>query len=170
MLEFIIEGLLMQNEMSGYDINLQMKDTQLFKASFGNIYPTLKRLEASGSIGSRDVVEAGKYKKIYSIKEKGKKEFLEWLEQPIDIRKWNNEHSIRMYFYSYLPKEKAKALISEFIGKMHSIIRSLEVYESKLKNHINFFQLAVFRLWIDYCRFLVDWYQKFLDGLDEEKQ
>jgi DNA-binding PadR family transcriptional regulator len=171
MLKFIIEGLLMQNDMSGYDINLHMQDAQLFKAGFGNIYPTLKKLETAGSIGSREIVETGRYKKIYTITEKGKKEFLAWLEQPMEIKKSNDDYLIKMYFYQYLPQEKVKALISEFIGNLHALIRRLEVFESVVKNKFNiknfYFQTATLHFGIDQLRFLKDWYQKFLDGLKD---
>ena len=172
MLKFIIEGLLMQNDMSGYDINLHMQDTQLFKAGFGNIYPSLMNLERAGSIALREIVEAGRYKKIYTITEKGKKEFLEWLEQPMEIKKSNQDYLIKMYFYQYLPKERVKALIAEFIGNLNDYIRRLEVFDSVVKNKFDlkdfYFQAATLNFSIDHLQFLRNWYQKFLDGLHEE--
>ena len=173
MLKFIIEGLLMENEMSGYDINLSMKNTQLFKAGFGNIYPALKKLETDGSISSREIVETGRYKKIYTITEQGKEEFLEWLEQPVEIKKSNYDYLIKMYFYRYLPQEKVKALLAEFIENLNSFIRRLEIFESVFKNKLKYnikdfyFQMATLHFSIDQLRFLRDWYQKFLDGLKD---
>jgi DNA-binding PadR family transcriptional regulator len=134
MLKFIIEGLLMENDMSGYDINLHMQDSQLFKGGFGNIYPTIKKLERTGSIVSREIVETGRYKRIYALTEKGKKEFLAWLEQPMEIKKSNDDYVIKMYFYQYLPPEKIKALISQFIADLNALIRRLEVFESVVRN------------------------------------
>jgi DNA-binding PadR family transcriptional regulator len=174
MLKFIIEGLLMENDMSGYDINLHMQDTQLFKAGFGNIYPTLKKLEKPGSIVSREIVETGRYKRIYALTEKGKKEFLAWLEQPIEIKKSNDDYVIKMYFFQYLPPDKVKALISEFIADLNALIRRSEVFETVLQNKFNieeyYFQAKTLRFGIDQLRFLRDWYERFLDGLDEKKQ
>ena len=174
MLKFIIEGLLMQNDMSGYDINLHMQDSQLFKGGFGNIYPTLKKLEKAGSIVSREIVETGRYKKIYALTEKGKKEFLKWLEQSMEIKKSNYDHLIKMYFYRYLPPDKVKALISEFIVKLNVRIRRLEVFESVVKNKFSiddfYFQAATLHFSIDQLHFLRNWYEKFLDGLDEKRQ
>jgi DNA-binding PadR family transcriptional regulator len=172
MLKFIIEGLLMENDMSGYDINLHMQDSLLFKGGFGNIYPTLKKLEATGAVGSREIVEAGRYKKIYTITEKGKKEFLAWLEQPMEIKKTNDDYVMKMYFYQYLPKEKVKALIAEFIGNLNALIRRLEVFESVVKFNMKdfYFKAKTLHLGIDHLRFLRDWYQEFHDGLDETKQ
>jgi DNA-binding PadR family transcriptional regulator len=172
MLKFIIEGLLMQNDMSGYDINLHMQDTQLFKAGFGNIYPTLKKLETTGSIVSREDVVTGRYKKIYALTSKGKKEFLEWLEQPVEIKKSNYDHLIKMYFYRFLPQAKVKALIAEFIADLNALIRRLEVFATVVRNKFDmkefFFQAETVNFSIDQLRFLRDWYQRFLDGLDRK--
>ena len=170
MLQFIIEGLLMENDMSGYDINLHMQDTQLFKAGFGNIYPALKKLEAAGAIGPREIVEAGRYKKIYALTDKGKKEFLAWLEQPMEIKKTNDDYLIKMYFYRFLPQEEVNALIAEFIGNLNVLIRRLEVFASVVQNKFNmkdfYFQAATLHFSIDQLRFLRDWYQRFLNGLE----
>lgn len=170
MLKFIIEGLLMENDMSGYDINLHMQDTQLFKAGFGNIYPALKKLEAAGAIGSREIVEIGRYKKIYALTDKGKKEFLAWLEQPMEIKKTNDDYLIKMYFYRFLSQERVKALIAEFIENLNALVRRLEVFASVVQNKFDmkdfYFQAATLHFSIDQLRFLRDWHQKFLDGLE----
>lgn len=172
MLQFIIEGLLMENDMSGYDINLHMQDSQLFKGGFGNIYPTLRKLEATGAVGFREIVETGRYKRIYAITEKGKKEFLAWLEQPMEIKKTNDDYMMKMYFYKYLPKEKVKALIAEFIANLKALIRKLEVFATVVRNKFDmkdfYFQAKTLHLGIDHLCFLRDWYQEFHDGLDEE--
>ncbi len=175
MLKFIIEGLLIEiqsdniNGLSGYDINQSINDYPAFKSGFGNIYPALKKLEAAGSIKSREIVEAGKYKKIYTINEKGKKEFLEWLEQPIKLTKSQYDHLIRLYFYQYLPKAKVKILISDFIKRTTVAKRSLEIYLPLVKKNINYYQEACLQYSIDSLQFLCGWYQKFLKSLDDKK-
>ncbi|WP_236880832.1 PadR family transcriptional regulator [Clostridioides difficile] len=47
MLEYIILGFLMEKELSGYDLKQIMSESTsyFFDASFGSIYPALKRLE-----------------------------------------------------------------------------------------------------------------------------
>ena len=43
----VVLGLLMQKELSGYDIKIVFEDvfTHFFDGSFGMIYPTLRQLE-----------------------------------------------------------------------------------------------------------------------------
>ena len=50
MFENIVLGFLSEKSMTGYEIKKQMENSTSFfyNTSFGNIYPTLKKLEASG--------------------------------------------------------------------------------------------------------------------------
>ncbi|HEY3426270.1 MAG TPA: PadR family transcriptional regulator [Negativicutes bacterium] len=166
MLEYIILGLLMQRGMSGYDIKQYMNDVEFFNASFGNIYPSLKKLEKNGMISLKEVIEGGKYKKVYSINQNGTKKFLEWLEQPASISRSGNEHLIKMFFFHYLPKEKVCFSVSKIIGNVSSSIRHAEVMEKVMKGKIEHFQLKTMHFGIDYYRFILDWYKKLLVELD----
>ncbi|GMB75316.1 hypothetical protein BCER1_17170 [Bacillus cereus] len=51
----VVLGLLMQKELSGYDIKIVFEDvfTHFFDGSFGMIYPTLRQLENEGKIKKR---------------------------------------------------------------------------------------------------------------------
>ncbi|WP_411680142.1 PadR family transcriptional regulator [Clostridium thailandense] len=166
MLEYVIEGLLMQNDMSGYDIKQNIDSVKYFNASYGSIYPTLKKMEAEGLIISKEIVEGGKYKKIYSINDKGKKRFSEWLQKPVDIVRSDNEHLVKMSFYKYVPKEKLKDLISELIINVSAMIRRLEVLKMRLEKNMDDFQTWTVVFGIDYYRFLKEWYQRLLRELN----
>ena len=171
MLNYVIEGFLMESEMSGYDINRKIKDYQLLKSSYGNIYPALKRLETAGSIHVKEIVEAGRFKKLYTINEKGKKEFIEWLEQPILIGKSNDEHLIKLVFYNYLPKEKVIYLLADFLKNINRTIRSLKAFKAVLSKYArkeDYFQLAYLQYGIDHLHFINDWYQRLLQDLERK--
>ncbi|MCR4435554.1 MAG: PadR family transcriptional regulator [Clostridiales bacterium] len=166
MLEYVIEGFLMQCDMSGYDIKQNMNNAKFFNASFGSIYPALKKMEAEGLIKSKEIVEGGKYKKIYSLNEAGRDRFLEWLQKPPDIVKSDDEHLVKMSFYQYLPKEKVGELISQFIKSVNALIRRMEVLKSVLGENINEYQRATLAFVIDYYRFMKEWYQRFLEEMN----
>lgn len=105
-LKFAILGLLNRRPMTGYDIgkefNFQL--AEFWSAKHSQIYPELKKLVDEGLIIfdieiSGDVLE----KKLYSITEKGKKEFLTWLakDQPMEATP-KNIFRLRMYFSNNL--------------------------------------------------------------------
>ena len=83
MLEYIILGFLMGCAASGYDLKQYMAESTsyFFDASYGSIYPALKRLEEKKLILSEEKVTGGKFKKLYSITEEGRGVFLTWLSR-----------------------------------------------------------------------------------------
>lgn len=162
MLEFVIEGFLMRYDMSGYDIKQTIDGIKYYNASYGSIYPTLKKMEAEGLISSKEIIEAGKYKKIYSINEAGKSRFLEWLQKPPEILKSDNEHLVKLSFYEFLTKDKLKELIPALIRKIHNLARRYEVMASVLEKDMDVYQLATLKFNVDYYRFMKEWYSKFL--------
>ncbi len=58
----VVLGLLMEKELSGYDIKIVFEDvfTHFFDGSFGMIYPTLRQLENEGKIKKRGCHARGK--------------------------------------------------------------------------------------------------------------
>lgn len=105
-LKYAILGLVNRKPMTGYDIakdfNFQL--AEFWTAQHSQIYPELKKLvdekllvfdiEISG-----DVLE----KKVYTITEKGKKDFLKWLskDEPMEPTP-KNIFRLRMYFSNNL--------------------------------------------------------------------
>ncbi len=57
----VVLGLLMEKELSGYDIKIVFEDvfTHFFDGSFGMIYPTLRQLEKEGKIKKKLLCKKG---------------------------------------------------------------------------------------------------------------
>lgn len=163
MLEYIILGYLMNGEMSGYDLKRWMSHctSNFFDASFGSIYPALKRLEVKGFINSREIVEGGKLKKLYSIDDKGKADFFNWLETPIAFAKTRQDHLVKVFFYDQLPKEKAVANLKELVKQVEPILKHLENHknnvEAKYDANQYFFQFSTIVYGIGYYQFVIEW-------------
>ena len=62
MLEYIILGFLMRRKATGYDLKQYMAESTsyFFDASYGSIYPALKRLEEKKFLCSEEQVTGGK--------------------------------------------------------------------------------------------------------------
>lgn len=166
MLEYIILGFLMYKEFSGYDLKQVMlrSTSNFFDASFGSIYPALKRLEAKGFIHSREEVEGGKYKKIYAISATGKSEFMNWLEQPIEFSKTQQDHLVKVFFLGFLPQEKAVQALQCLIKKVEPVLGKLTESQSKIKAKTDIYQYSTLLYGIHYYRFIIEW----IHGLIEE--
>jgi DNA-binding PadR family transcriptional regulator len=167
MLEYIILGFLMKQEMSGYDIKQVMSKStsNFFDASYGSIYPILKNLEKKTLITSNEIVDSGKYKKVYKINEQGENEFLKWLEQPIELSRNKHSYLIKIFFYGLLTKDKAKLLISNFIEELKRTLDELEKLEPAIREMADYFQLSTFDFGRDYYKFTIKWFESYFNSL-----
>lgn len=162
MLEFIILGFLMTREMSGYDLKhlMSVSTSYFFDASFGSIYPALKRLEEKGLINSREIVEGSKYKKLYSINGDGKKAFMKWLKEPIVFAKTRQNHLVKIFFYELLPKNDAVANLKALIKEVEIVLNQLRNQTeevAKRRNGNQIFKHSTMIYGIQYSQFIIDW-------------
>lgn len=167
MLEYIFLGFFMYGEMSGYDLKQKMakSTSNFFDASFGSIYPALKRLEGKGHIISREIVDGGKFKKVYAISGEGRTDFLNWLEQPIELSKTKPDYLVKVFFLGLLPKEKAIASLEAFIGEVEPVAESLREKEAGLRENEDIFPLATLQFGIRYYDLVLDWSNCLLNRL-----
>ncbi len=164
MLEFILLGFLKYKEMSGYQLKQCMAEStsNFFDASFGSIYPALKKLEEQGAITVRNVVESGKFKKLYTITEAGEKRFEKWLKGPVDFSKIRPDHLVKLFFYSFLPEETAARNIRTFIGEVRSVLFDLEEQEKCVRQTADRFQYSTLLFGIEYYSFIIRWSEDLL--------
>lgn len=112
----------MQKNMTGYDINKEFNHglIDFWYAKHSQIYPELKKLVNEGLIAykieiSGDVLE----KKVYSITDAGKSDFIEWLCQDVEIEPTPKDvFRLRMFFSQYIDRQTIIPLIDSQI-KQH---------------------------------------------------
>lgn len=105
-LKYAILGLVNRKPMTGYDIgkdfNFQL--AQFWTANHSQIYPELKKL-VDEKLLVYDIEISGEVleRKVYNITEKGRKEFLKWLnkDEPMEPTP-KNIFRLRMYFSNNL--------------------------------------------------------------------
>jgi DNA-binding PadR family transcriptional regulator len=110
MLENIILGILMEGNQNGYKIKQHMAlgTSNFLDASYGSLYPALKRLTKKGFIQAEEAMENGRYTKVYSITNSGKESFMKWLKIPAEISSKPHDHVTKLYFYDYLDEKTKK--------------------------------------------------------------
>lgn len=164
MTEFILLGFLMEKNMTGYDMKQHMSfSTSYFMdASFGSIYPALKRLTEKGYIEVMEVSEGGKLKKIYSICESGKNEFLKWLDKPIDSSKSSVSSAlVKIFFYRYLSAERIPELLGQYIQDIKKYKFDLLNLKDKIDNKLDKYERSTMCFGLDYYDFIIQWYENY---------
>lgn len=116
MLESIILGMVLENDFTGYDIKKKIENGigVFYKASYGSLYPALKRLSEKGFLTTTEKPQGGRQKIFYHITDAGKNQFLDWLISPIDIFEGTNTHLAKVYFFDKLPADIRDRQLLEF--------------------------------------------------------
>jgi DNA-binding PadR family transcriptional regulator len=165
MLEYIILGFLMHGDMSGYDVKRHMGHSTacFYDASFGSIYPMLGKLQGEELVTMIESVGDGKYKKLYSITDKGRKRFLEWLGEPIEIDRSGHSFLVRIFFYGWLEPARARALVSDYIARLEAELASLTKLGGEIKGGAGFYEYSTLEYGLGYYAFAIGWCREFLE-------
>jgi PadR family transcriptional regulator, regulatory protein AphA len=109
---YAVLGVLSIGPMSGYEIRKLVSESigHFWGESYGQIYPTLRRLSEEGlAVVERE--EGGK--KVYAVTEAGLGELRAWAEGPLEERPLRNELLLRLFFGRHVPKRRLIGLVEE---------------------------------------------------------
>ncbi|GAA0340222.1 PadR family transcriptional regulator [Oceanobacillus sp. FSL W7-1293] len=136
---YAILGILTTNCRSGYEIK-QFIDNSLnhfWKISYGQIYPTLKRLEEEGLATVQTSAQEGKpERKEYFLTEKGKEVLKNWLEKPLkQLPVERNEVLLKLFFGRHQTKEQSLYLLEDYKQKLKNLYQTYEGIEEGIARH-----------------------------------
>jgi DNA-binding PadR family transcriptional regulator len=151
-------GLLGIKPMSGYDVKRAVDRTirHFWAASYGQIYPELKRLEEAGWIAGKDADRGGRARRVYRITAAGRRQLKGWLhgyETRIEMR---DESLLRLLFADVLPPNEALGLLiarREGYRMMQAYLRSLDDGQGAETPYVD----LVYRWGLDYCEWGIEW-------------
>ena len=114
---FAILGMLaLGKKKSGYDLKkaIAMSTANFWSESYGNIYPTLKKLLEEGAIreDSEKAPASRRQKQLYSITGKGQRALRQWFQQPVAVRSEDNELLLKLFFGTMMPVRESQALVA----------------------------------------------------------
>jgi DNA-binding PadR family transcriptional regulator len=165
-----ILGLLDQQSMSGYDIKRLLDDLNGLTggSSFGQIYPALHTLLKEGWVTVDVVTREGRpSKKVYTIKQKGRRALQEWLDQPLSSSPSKKALAMRLILAQGLPQRGLMAHLRQRHAQVVAHRDALEELSSELEQVGGGWQLA-----LDYGMAVADaeltWLDRALDLASKE--
>lgn len=166
-MEHVILGFLTMGDMTGYDIKrlMSISTSFFYDASYGSIYPALRKLEERGLVKSIEAIESGRLRKVYSITDEGREEFLRWLGGPPGESKFKYDFLMRMFFFAHLPKEKIETAVTQHLSEIRAVSQKLEMIEFVVRGKADIYQMYTLRFGRDFFAFLQSWFERFLDEL-----
>ncbi|MFW6084671.1 MAG: PadR family transcriptional regulator [Gemmatimonadota bacterium] len=164
---YTILGCLTVEPMSGYDIKQFVDDciSHFWSESYGQIYPTLARLEEDGLIeGRTEPGERGRDKRVYRITDAGREELEGWLREPAEPGNARYEHSLKLFFgYNADPatslghirdlRERTKEALADY-EESEARLREQAAADPDARAH---HWLIVLRGGIRYSRMVLEW-------------
>jgi DNA-binding PadR family transcriptional regulator len=159
--------------MSGYDMSKRIESSisQFWDVGFGQLYPTLKKLEAGGMIAGTEAHSPGRPdRRVYSITDLGRQLLRQWLEEPAAREYIRYEILLKLFFGCLVEPETNIATIEAFRARYADIAKRLEGYAKNLRqvqgespDHLYFLLTVMFgeKLYKAY----LDWAEEALDLL-----
>jgi PadR family transcriptional regulator, regulatory protein AphA len=129
---YVILGMLRLGKRTGYDIKqLVDRSTRFFwAASYGQIYPELKRLEDAGLIRGSADPQGGRQRRAYELTREGDRALDEWLRDPdVSLVETRDLALLKLFFADGLPPADAAAIARAASERHAGIVAALEEVE-----------------------------------------
>ena len=110
---YVILGMVRHEPRSGYEIKAAVDNSTRFfwAASYGQIYPELKRLAEAGLVEGIDASRGGRKRTVYRITADGEAELKDWLRRPPETSEMREEGLLKLFFAGVLkPAEAVETL------------------------------------------------------------
>ncbi|MGA2673565.1 MAG: PadR family transcriptional regulator [Terracidiphilus sp.] len=128
----ILGGLSIQSNLSGYELHKAIEENfgSFWGESYGQIYPTLKRLVAEGLIvPSRSASAPRQRRQEYSLTDAGRACLRDWLAQPFQNDPPRNEFLLKLFFGREAAPGVALAHVRELQNRNRRMLATLEGIE-----------------------------------------
>ncbi|MBC1216854.1 PadR family transcriptional regulator [Trichormus variabilis ARAD] len=129
-LAYIILGFLQKEDMTGYDLKTNCFDqciAHLWPADQGQIYKTLDKLFEQGWINCHVEIQRDRpNRKVYSLTEMGKTEFVRWLQSPQPLPIVREPLLVQLFFAAQLSNEAIASLLQQQLAAHDEKISSCE--------------------------------------------
>jgi PadR family transcriptional regulator, regulatory protein AphA len=171
---YVILGMVRKEPRSGYEIKALVDESTRFfwAASYGQIYPELRRLSEAGLIAGSESPTGGRKRTVYEITADGEEELKAWLRQPAQTFEMRDEGLLKLFFAGALPRDEAVEILRTMRAHRLAGNAQLRAIEETKGGVEDPFPLIVLRGGIEFTQWFADWCermeQQILAAADEE--
>jgi DNA-binding PadR family transcriptional regulator len=111
----VILGMLAARPRSGYEIKQLVDSSARFfwAASYGQIYPELKKLETAGLITGDDSSTGARQRTTFRLTADGKRAAREWIAEPPEVLETRDEGLLKLFFAGSIEPKRAAEIARE---------------------------------------------------------
>lgn len=172
---YVILGFVRNEPRSGYEIKAVVDNSTRFfwAASYGQIYPELKRLSEAGLIVGSDVPTGGRKRTVYEITADGEEELRAWLRQEPQTFEMRDEGLLKLFFANALPREEAVEILRSMRTQRVAVNERLRAIEQMKGEIEDPFPMIVLRGGLEFSEWFAEWCERMeaqlLDSAPEER-
>jgi DNA-binding PadR family transcriptional regulator len=175
----VILGMLAARPRSGYEIKQLVDNSARFfwAASYGQIYPELKRLEDAGLIAGSDASHGARQRTVHKLTAKGKRAAREWIAHKPQVFELRDEGLLELFFAGSIEPSRTPEIARERATQAAGTaaqLRSLEqLIEQKgqaegPEHSPDAGSLTVLRYGIEMNEWAAEWFERAADDLERE--
>ncbi len=169
----ILGGLSIQSNLTGYELHKAIEENfgSFWGESYGQIYPTLKRLVAEGLIAvCKPATASKKRRQEYALTDAGRACLREWLALPFQNDPPRNEFMLKLFFGREAAPGVSLAHVRELNERNRRMLATLEGIKSmarkdRSQNPNKPYWMLTLGLGMALTRAALDWGQSALEQL-----
>jgi DNA-binding PadR family transcriptional regulator len=156
---YVILGMVSTTPRSGYEIKAAVDEStrRFWAASYGQIYPELKRLSDGGLVTGVDSPRGERRRTVYTITDAGMERLKEWLRRPPEVSELRDEGLLKLFFSGVLERGEAAETLRRMRERRVALADGLAEIEPRVIEKSDEFALMVLRSGIEYNRWFADW-------------
>jgi DNA-binding PadR family transcriptional regulator len=175
----VILGMLAARPRSGYEIKQLVDSSARFfwAASYGQIYPELKRLEDAGLVAGSDASQGARQRTVYKLTGKGKRAAREWINSEPQVFELRDEGLLELFFAGSIEPSRTAEIARERAEKAASTAAQLTELEGMVKRlerdggpdySADAGSRAVLRYGIEMNEWAAEWFERAARDLERE--
>ena len=159
---YVILGMIRSQPRSGYEIKALVDETTRFfwAASYGQIYPELKRLTEAGLVSGTEAPTGGRRRTVYEITADGEEELKAWLRQPPETFEMREEGLLKLFFAGALPPDEAVEIVRAMRAHRLAVHAQLRAIEPMALEKEDPYPLIVLRGGLEFTEWFADWCER----------
>ena len=171
---YVVLGILNWQPRTGYEIKqLVDRSTRFFwAASYGQIYPELKRLSDQRLVSGKADLKSARGRKVYRLTPKGHRELDRWMQRPPETFEMRNEGLLKLFLATGDSPEEIARHLGEMGGNADDVVARLREIREELGAEQASDQLCL-RFGIEMNEWIAGWCerrQRELAGADTKKR
>jgi len=163
--------MLRHEPRSGYAIKRLVDNSIRFfwAASYGQIYPELRRLEKAGLVEGEWQPTGGRKRTVYRLTDAGREELQTWLDRPPERLELRDEGLLKLFFAGAAEPGKAIEIIEAKRRLMQEKLAALRAIEPHAMAAASSdpFPYLVLRYGLESSQWVIGWCERALAELDE---